>query len=101
MFSRVVTHSCPDFPPRCIKKRHGVGKCNNSKVLGVLSAFSWKQPKVNSKILLNVPFFLPFGKVGDAASPLLSRVRGTLVQFQPCRCGSTVSSTFAASEFIY
>jgi hypothetical protein len=35
----------------------------------------------------------------DAASPLLARVRSTLVRLHPCRRGSAVSSTFATLGF--
>ena len=72
---------------------------NKDKDFDVINSGSWKSLKVNSKKVLNLSCFLPFGKAGDTESPSLSRVRGSLLQLHPRRLGSPASSTFATSGF--
>ena len=41
------------------------------------------------------PFYLPFGKADNTASPVLCRVRGKVLQLHPARLRSEASSTIA------
>ena len=56
--------------------------------------------RCNPGLTKKPPSFYPPGKSYDVASPLLARVRSTLVRLHPGRRGSTASSAFATFRSI-